>query len=439
MKRPVTVWIVAFIALCSIQCTTAPIDKEIITIKKNGGWCWFQDERVIVRDNIVFFGSVATGSGYNGEAAAGNIEVTAYDLGQRENLGTGILHENLDADDHNVPALLFLDEGRLLAVYSKHGGDKKIRYRISVNPLDHKNWEAEKINQRDARVTYSNLHYLQNENNGNGRIYNFYRGEHYNPNFIISDDQGGSWRYGGHLIKFSGRPYVKYVSDGRSKIHFVTTEGHPRDVDNSIYHAFMENGFLHTSDGRSIKNLAGGAMRPAEGTTVFAGDSMNVAWTIDIHLDDRGYPYTVYSVQKNKDSTDIRYRYARWDGNKWHDHFLAHAGTAFYPREADYSGLVALDPHDPDVLYISTDADPVSGAALVSAADQKRHYEIFKGVTKDNGLNWSWTALTIDSERDNIRPIMPIRDGENTVLLWLRGMLKTYRDFDLNVVGIIDP
>ncbi|MBN1998264.1 hypothetical protein JW935_11965 [candidate division KSB1 bacterium] len=180
-------------------------------------------------------------------------------------------------------------------------------------------------------------------------------------------------------------------------------------------------------------------MRLEEGTIVFAGDSMNVAWTVDIHLDEEGYPYIAYSVQRNKSADSLVYRYARWDGENWQDFFLAFAGTAFYPREADYSGLVALDPGKPDVLYISADVDPVTGNQLVSIKDQKRHYEIFKGVTENGGKDWSWTALTKNSDCDNIRPIIPKSAGKHHVLLWLCGKLRTYTDNNLDVVGIIDP
>jgi len=76
---------------------------------------------------------------------------------------------------------------------------------------------------------------------------------------------------------------------------------------------------------------------------------------------------------------DLRYHYARLGAGGWHDEEIAHAGTRPYSGEDDYSGLGALDPNNPDVLYISTDADPVSGAPLISAADNKRRYELFRG------------------------------------------------------------
>ncbi|MBD3341165.1 MAG: hypothetical protein GF353_18815, partial [Candidatus Lokiarchaeota archaeon] len=188
------------LTLKTIVTCTQPKQSDIILFKKNGGWCWFQDERAIIHDGVLVFGSVSTPHGFNGDKRAGNIEVSSFDLESKTHLGTTVMHENLEADDHNAPALLLLQDERLLAVYATHGSDSLIRYRITEEPGDYMNWQAEQTVVRDARVTYSNLLYLSEENNGNGRIYNFYRGEHWNPNYVYSDDQGKTWHFGGRLI-----------------------------------------------------------------------------------------------------------------------------------------------------------------------------------------------------------------------------------------------
>ena len=41
---------------------------------------------------------------------------------------------------------------------------------------------------------------LSSVNGGSGRIYDFYRGEGSDPNFVISDDNGQSWTYVGYLL-----------------------------------------------------------------------------------------------------------------------------------------------------------------------------------------------------------------------------------------------
>jgi hypothetical protein len=94
-------------------------------------------------------------------------------------------------------------------------------------------------------------------------------------------------------------------------------------------------------------------------------------------------------------------------------------------------------PGDPARVYVSTDADPATGAPLVSAADGRRHWEIFAGATGDGGRTWRWQAVTRDSAADNLRPIVPRGNGAGEILLWLRGRYRSYTDYDLEVVGLL--
>jgi hypothetical protein len=134
---------------------------------------------------------------------------------------------------------------------------------------------------------------------------------------------------------------------------------------------------------------------------------------------------------------DHRYHLARLDSGGWQQHEIAYAGARLYAGEDDYTGLVAIDPEDVNHLVISSNADPVFGAPLISAADQKRHYEIFEGKSKDNGRTFSWRALTKNSSVDNIRPIIPAWQSEQRVVLWMRGTYTTYTDFDTQIVAVI--
>ncbi len=424
-----------FLTIAYSACTQGK--QEVITFKENGSWCWFQDERTIIHDNQLIFGSVADRYGKNGEELDGNIEVTSYDLETNTHLGTFVLHEKLQADDHNAPAFLELKDVRLLSVYCGHNLDSLIRYRISKD-ADAFDWEKERTVKGTGLTTYTNLHFLSSDNEGQGRIYDFYRGTDKLPTYIFSDDLGISWQSGNKLLTFRKRwPYVKYASDGKSKIHFITTESHPIFWKCSIYHGYFENGKVYSSDGKLIRNLSEGPVQPSEITKIFQGDTLKNAWAIDIQLDIGDMPYIAYSVRKDIDH--IQYRYARWDGKSWNDHFLAYAGRALYEVEKHYSGLVALDPRNPYVVYISTDVDPATGIQLISDTDNVRHYEIFKGTSADSGETWEWKPLTQNSIQDNVRPIMPKGNGRYKVVLWLRGSIKSYKDYNFDVVGIINP
>ena len=226
-------------------------------------------------------------------------------------------------------------------------------------------------------------------------------------------------------------------------MHLVFTEGHPQDFDNSLYHAYYRAGRVHRSDGTVIRSLAEGPRKPAEGTRIFRGDAANVAWAADVALDRDGRPYAAYSVQKDsgrlapgQGGADLRYRLARWTGAGWEDSEVAFAGSRLYAGEDDYTGGIALVPGDPHTVVLSTNADPTSGAPLVSAADGKRHWEIFRGTTRDGRL-WSWEALTRDSTADNIRPVVPDTRGRPPVVLWTRGVYRSYTDYALEIVGLL--
>ena len=397
----------------------------------DGGWCWYQDERAVIDGGTLLFGGVTS---------AGDITITGYNLESGESKVV-VLHEELQADDHNVPTILVRPDGRYVASYTRHNSDQYMRYRISKEPGSIAEWGPEKRVDVGGRACYSNVYYLKDED----VVYNFHRGRDWDPNYLISDDQGETWEYGGKLMEFSGhRPYVRYASDNRDTIHFVTTEGHPRDYANSIYHGFIKDGAVHRSDGTTVGKLSETSttpIRPDDLTRVLKGDKDNVGWTSSIVLDENEYPVIGYSVTKDRirpgsGGFDHRYRYARWNGVEWIDHEIAYAGSRLYEGEDAYTGLISLNPGNPNMVYISSDVHPETGEPLISQATGKRQYEIFQGITDDNGNSWNWEQVTENSEVDNIRPVIVSQNGKR-VLLWLRGEYRTFTDYNLEVVGFV--
>ena len=449
-----------------VSLATTPALPAPTLLKTNGGWCWFQDERaLVVRDTLVF-GSVAGTTRAGG--TAGDVDVTAVDLHSGRTHST-TLHPKFQSDDHDTPAFLALPDGRVLATYQSHGSGKGVtgldlmRWRRTVRPHDFTAWTPEQTFPVGAGVSYSNLFRLGAEG---GRIYNFHRGLGFNPNYLVSTDDGATFTYGGRLLRWprpvgkplatgidGGRPYLKYAQAGDDTVHVVATDDHPRAYDNSLYHAFLRSGKLHHSDGRVIAPLSTNqdtTLAPRDLTVVFQGDADHVAWMCDVHVDAAGHPRIVFSVQRDGargrgvrdvqiDGQDHRYYHARWDGATWRVNEIASAGTRLYAGEDDYTGLAALDPQNPAVVYISTNADPKTGAPLISTADQKRHWEIYRGTTTDDGATFTWTPVTQNSTADNLRPIVPIWTAarDRTILLWLRGTYRRYTDYDLDVIALL--
>jgi hypothetical protein len=414
-----------------------------IVLNDNGGWSWFEDERAVVDATAgkLLVSSVASAEGAGGEARQGNVEVVAFDLATG-GVERAVLHPNLQADDHDSAALYVRPDGRYLAMYSKHATDHLTRWRVSRRPGDVTDWEPEATLDNGAPTTYSNVYPADPD----GTLYAFVRAAGRDPHVLVSTDHGTTWRPGGRVLDGPGRPYVRYATRRPGRIHLVTTDQHPRDFANRVYHGVVAGRALLGSDGTVVDEdvLDGVAARPDRLTEVHAGQAAEHAWTVDLQVDDDDHPYTVFSVATVPDpsapgeSVPVRHRYdvAWFDGATWSVRFLAPAGTALYRAEPFYTGLVALHPHDPRRVFVSTDVDPVTGVPLISAADGRRHHELFAGVTTD-GATWTWTSITADSTVDNIRPVVPVWQPGHTALLWLRGTYTTYHRYDLEVVGII--
>ena len=188
------------------------------------------------------------------------------------------------------------------------------------------------------------------------------------------------------------------------------------------------------------------APRPEAFTTLFPGDAGNVAWGVDIEVGADGTPRALFSMQKDgaglpskEGGLDMRYHFARFNGEQWIQREIAHAGTRLYVGEDDYTGLGALHPEEPGRLFISTNAHPVTGAPLVSAADGQRHWEIFEGRSADCSQTWAWTPVTWDSTADNLRPVVPRGTGGRTWLLWLRGSCTSYTAYGQQLLAVELP
>ncbi|MCC7376857.1 MAG: BNR-4 repeat-containing protein [Verrucomicrobiales bacterium] len=416
-----------------------------VLLNDDGGWSWFEDERAIVVDGKLLAGSVAMGR--PDATRRGNIEVVSLDLktGARTRFP---LHVGLEADDHDSPALLALPDRRVLAMYGKHGPENRIYWRITERPGDVRAWGPESVcvPSGSSRVTYANLHWIAGEG-PRGRIYDFFRGldNTFKPSWMVSDDWGKSWRAGGLLIDFESaafkhRPYVKYASDGRGTIHFAFTEGHPRDFDNSIYHANLANGELRRSDGSRVRRLDEGPIRVNEATRIYEGGSNNVAWIHDLAADRGGKLRAVFSVQMDsaglpskQGGMDHRYHWAQWDGERWISREIARAGRRLYAGEDDYTGGICLHPDEPGTVFISSSVEPRTGEPLASG-----HYELFKGRRNAKSGDWTWDSLTPGATEDQLRPIMPKWKRGRTILLWLKGTYRSYTDYDLQVMARVE-
>jgi len=186
------------------------VNGTLVQFNENGAWSWFEDERAIVTDGKVLVSSIGDAAGTGGTARDGNVDLVTFDLSSRR--ASRFLLSDIQADDHNTAGLLVRPDGRYLAVYANHGSDSLTRYRISTNPGDSSSWQAEQTFNNGVGTTYSNVFHLS----GEGKTYNFTRTNGFDPNFLVSTNQGSTWSYGGYLRRDAGdrdgiRPYRKYA------------------------------------------------------------------------------------------------------------------------------------------------------------------------------------------------------------------------------------
>ncbi len=413
----------------------APLTAEVsapVVLVEDGAWCWFQDERVIESNGLLVVSTISHG---------GDIQVTSYDPMTRERTQSQ-LHTRLERDDHDVASLLELPDGRIAAFYTRHDGFEHLFTRTG-DPTDPLSWSPIEATHFDYDVTYTNPFLLADKGD---RVHMFVRGDETNPTLLVSNDFGSSWTGGSQLLDsgereyvrvFDHRPYVKFASDG-SRVHMLYTDGHPAEFGrNSIYHLIYDGDSLRESDGTYVASARPRdqpQLAPDRGTLVYDGDTEGgQAWTWDAAVGADGAPVVVFSTfpDPKRSYYDHRYHYARWDGTSWQVSEIAYGGTGIYPVEGFYSGGIALDPDDPNLVYFASNVVPTTGESTATGV-----FEIYRGVTTDGGKSWTITAVTRDSLVHNLRPIVPERHTAPTTVVWIRGSYDTYLDFHTQTVAL---
>lgn len=451
-----------------LAMTAAPAQDQVagnlLQLVENGGWCWYQDPRALVdvAGGKLLATTVANKLGYDGQARDGWIEVTSLDLATGERVRFGLKHlpSYGAGDDHNAAALSLRPDGRYLAVYAGHNdASRNSYYRITARPHDNSAWQderafnwAEHLPGTKSNITYSNLFMLD------GKLLNFGREDRRSPNIAWSDDHGETWRYGGKLTVPSksvaySNGYFRFTGNGTDRIDFIATEHHPRDFNNGVYHGYVQGGRSYDSSGKLMDDniLDEQAPAPEQFTPLFTptpeddpriAESLHRGWTVDVGYWAPYQPHALFSCRygttpwpldakvtpQNSGAADHRMFYARWTGGRWQVTEMCKLGRPTHTPEQDYTGLGALDPSDPDRVYVCTHVDPRDGANLPRR-------ELFRAQTADGGQTWTWTPLTWNSTAENCRPVV-LTWGEQRAILWWRGRYDSQSRYDLALVGL---
>lgn len=394
------------------QNATAQSATKYLT--DDGAWCWFSDPRAIMVDGEVITGWVKE----NGTIEAARLNIDNHQSEFSE------MYFMLERDDHDNPAFTVTEDGNVLAMYTRHSKkdlfinmlEDKSSFDFSTPQFIHP-WSQDQLDKYPRQtMTYANPYMLEKEN---GRIYSFGRWTGFKPNMIWSDDNGQSWSntkvfITNYPFDSNNRPYVKYHSDGQSKIHFMFTDGHPRvEPTNSVYYAYYEQGAFFKANGEQIATMESIPFEPKQASIVYTSNpEEGRAWVADIGQDENGNPVLLYTRSPSEQNHE--YWYARYTEDGWVNQKIVDSGKWFpqtpegqREREPHYFGGLSIHPDDANVVYLSREVNGV--------------FEIERWETNDMGKSWGSEPITQNSELDNVRPYVPrgLSSDEDEVVLWM--------------------
>lgn len=426
---------------------------DVTVFNENGGWTWYNDERVVVDAAAGKIVVSSAASSASSQTSNPNIDVVIHDLATKKNTKKSL--GNLSySDDHNNGGIVVKAPGEYFVAYAHHNKECNSYWANysggSWSSTATRSWAKEGCPWNDTNITYNNVWKLSAE----GRLYNFVRSVESSPTFLFSEDNGTTWTFGGRLTSSPkvgyNAGYYKYWGNGVDRIDFFATESHPRDSDTSLYHGYIKDKKVYDSFGKEIDaNLFGDkANEIKEYSTVFragstlGGVTLHRLWNFDVARYSDGTIGVLWQGRENQCSDKNNctpghhMAYSRFDGKEWKSTRLVKGGRTLYRNktdwwEEDYLGGAALDPDDHHVVYVSTNIDP---------RDDKKEYpvnEIWKGVTCDNGATFVWIPMTMNSKNENLRPVVPKWDAQNSALLWFRGNYQTAQMYSAEVVGIV--
>jgi hypothetical protein len=368
-----------------------------------GGWSWFSDPRAIVIGDGMIVGAIHGADG----------DLVAY--GMRSTTPVE-LFDAFVVDDHGAPTFLRRSsDGKILACASGHDAPG-LRVWLSTNPDDPSAFgAATNIDAQVAGSEYTYTNPIQLTDETDDPIYLFIRssdGTDRHFYYTKSTDQGANWANQVKVFSFvSGTvpPYVKVVQNGNARIDFFMTDGHPNEIaTNNIYHCYYEAGDFHETDGTT-------ATLPivvnTDLTPLYSG-ATDHAWIWDAAIDGLGNPVCVFATFPSV--TDHRYHYRKWDGvSAWDGAQICTAGRFLTTAEQYYSGGVAIDPDNVNIVFASREVDD--------------EHQLWRFVTADDGATWD-AGEQITMGPRAFRPYVIRGAAAEPRLLYMAG---NYHDFDV--------
>lgn len=416
-----------FATTVKAQAELSPAESVVYEgheVASEGAWCWFADPRALHYENE----SGTINSSYVGYIDVhGAVKAVQYDFLKKRRTEV-LVRSYFQPDDHNNPTFLVLPDERIMIFYSRHTDEPCFYYRISRLPGDITTLGEEKKILTADNTTYPSPFILSDDPE---HIYLCWRGIHWHPTIArlslpdAEDNVAIDWGPYQMVQSTGARPYAKYCSNGKDRIMFTYTTGHPDNENpNWLYMNSVNINTLQLEDvqGRVLSTIADGPLQVNRKEQYAVDFPVAVAdhtpgmrdWVWQVTADKQGNP-VIAMVKISGDKKQHDYYYLYWDGKAWKEIFLAHGGGHFHQSpdiEHCYSGGMAIDPVRPDVVYCSV---PVGGAF-------GRMYEIVKYTVDTRTGAVAQEAVTHNSRKNNVRPyILPGSEGSPLRLAWMRG------------------
>ncbi|WP_334962627.1 BNR-4 repeat-containing protein [Nostoc sp.] len=332
-------------------------------VRQNGVWTFFTDPRAICYRDNTYIGWVDN-RGVVGVTKVNNTtkESTHFDL---EDVSTYVTQlGGAEIDDHDNAAVFIRSDGRITCYYSVHNDPSGIRSRTTIYPEDITQWSPAIVDSPantnsspniNLPTCYSNPRLLEDT----GILLNHFRtgtppkaphailfaNTQNPPNSTASDSDAlpliestlDPWK--------NQRPYVKSVANGKNRVDFFFTDGHPGDSGTrkngngtSLYHFYVQwdkaanKARYYTSAGVEMVNpSATGEQFPSlpirpkhrggsDPTMVWNGVNVR-SWGWDIVIGFDGNPSVLFTTYDNGSGsfgyTNQRYMFSRWNGTAW--------------------------------------------------------------------------------------------------------------------------
>ncbi|HEY6914175.1 MAG TPA: BNR repeat-containing protein, partial [Paludibacter sp.] len=402
---------------------SAAVTYEGNVVSKEGAWCWFADPRALHYENKT--GTI--NSSYIGYIDVhGNIKATQHDFltGKKNEV---LIRSYFQPDDHDNPTFLVLPDERIMIFYSRHTDEACFYYRVSKKPGDISSLGAEIKLVTANNTTYPSPFILSDDPT---HIYLCWRGINWHPTIAkmsIPDAQDkADFTWGPYqMVQSTGaRPYCKYTSNGKDKLYLTYTTGHPdNEYPNYVYYNYVDINTLQLKDitGTVLSTIANGVHNVNKTTypTTYPNAVVDAPtdqrdWVWQTAIDKDGQP-VIAMVQISNDKNTHNYYYAKWTGTAWRKTFLANGGGKFHQTpglELCYSGGMAIDDSNPNVVYCSVPVNGTSGSI----------YEIMKYTIGANGTIASTEQITTNSTLNNVRPYIVTNSGSSPLrLVWMHG------------------